>query len=127
MAETYLLAMWCPVYRWRDSNPGSEAEKYSIFWPSKKWGATGSKTAIEMDDAGFCLRVILFALTQVDFAHFHPFPAAYPVIAAIADGPVPMLNNCGASFAMRMKLCASANHKAMHLTFALPRTGNNTS
>ncbi len=26
MAETYLLAMRCPVYKWRDSNSGSDAE-----------------------------------------------------------------------------------------------------
>jgi hypothetical protein len=26
MAGAYLLAMWCPVYRWRDSNPGSGTE-----------------------------------------------------------------------------------------------------
>jgi hypothetical protein len=26
MAGAYLLAMWCPVYRWRDSNLGSGTE-----------------------------------------------------------------------------------------------------
>ena len=26
MAETCLLAMWCPVHRWRDSIPGSGTE-----------------------------------------------------------------------------------------------------
>ena len=26
MAGAYLLAMWCPVYRWRDSNPGLGTE-----------------------------------------------------------------------------------------------------
>ena len=26
MAETCLLAMWCPVHRWRDSMPGSGTE-----------------------------------------------------------------------------------------------------
>jgi hypothetical protein len=26
MAGAYLLAMWCPVFRWRDSDPGSGTE-----------------------------------------------------------------------------------------------------
>ena len=26
MASTYLLAMWCPVFRWRDSNLGLGTE-----------------------------------------------------------------------------------------------------
>jgi hypothetical protein len=26
LAETYLLAMRCPVYKWRESNPGSDSE-----------------------------------------------------------------------------------------------------
>jgi len=26
MAGAYLLAMWCPVFRWRDSDSGSGAE-----------------------------------------------------------------------------------------------------
>jgi hypothetical protein len=41
MAGTCLLAMWCPVYRWRDSNPGLGAELGNSLCDSKgklyKW------------------------------------------------------------------------------------------
>ena len=41
MAGAYLLAMWCPVYRWRDSGLGlgSELENFSCNAKGKpyKW------------------------------------------------------------------------------------------
>jgi len=38
MAATCLLAMWCPVYRWRDSNLGSRAELENLGrrWQGKR-------------------------------------------------------------------------------------------
>jgi hypothetical protein len=35
MAETCLLAMWCPVYRWRDSSLGSGAELENLLGGDK--------------------------------------------------------------------------------------------
>ena len=42
MAETWLLAMWCPGYRWRDSNLGSGMELENLFGGGKGKGASGS-------------------------------------------------------------------------------------
>ena len=42
MAETCLLAMWCPVYRWRDSTLGSGMELENLFGGGKGKGASGS-------------------------------------------------------------------------------------
>src|SRR3954447_13799696 len=38
MAGAYLLAMWCPVFRWRDSDPGSGTElenSLALLWQFK--------------------------------------------------------------------------------------------
>ncbi len=42
MAETYLLAMRCPVYRRRDSNLGFGKELENLFGDGKGKGASGS-------------------------------------------------------------------------------------
>jgi len=42
MAETYLLAMWCPVYRRRDSNLGFGRELENLFGDGKGKGTSGS-------------------------------------------------------------------------------------
>src|SRR6266436_4150915 len=41
MAETYLLAMRCPVYRRRDSNLGSGRELENLFGDGKGKGTSG--------------------------------------------------------------------------------------
>ena len=41
MAETWLLAMRCPGYRWRDSSLGSGAELESLFGGDKGKGTSG--------------------------------------------------------------------------------------
>ena len=41
MAATYLLAMRCPVYRRRDSNPGFRAELENLVGSMKGKGASG--------------------------------------------------------------------------------------
>jgi len=41
MADTYLLAMWCPVYRRRDSSPGSRAELENLVGDAKGKGPSG--------------------------------------------------------------------------------------
>ena len=41
MAGTYLLAMWCPVYRRRDSNSGSCMELENLFGDAKGKGTNG--------------------------------------------------------------------------------------
>ena len=41
MAGTYLLAMWCPVYRWRDSNLGLGTELENLFGGVKGKGTSG--------------------------------------------------------------------------------------
>jgi hypothetical protein len=39
--KTYLLVMWCPGHRWRDSNPGFHTELENLQWRWKgkrhKW------------------------------------------------------------------------------------------
>jgi hypothetical protein len=42
MAETYLLVMWCPVYRKRDSNLGFRAELENLAGDGKGKGTSGS-------------------------------------------------------------------------------------
>ena len=42
MAETWLLAMWCPGYRWRDSSLGSGTELENLFGGEKGKGTSGS-------------------------------------------------------------------------------------
>src|ERR1700739_4659622 len=42
MAETWLLAMRCPGYRWRDSGFGSGPELENLFGGAKGKGASGS-------------------------------------------------------------------------------------
>ena len=44
MAATCLLAMWYPVYRWRDSNLGSRAELENLAGDGKGKG-TSARTA----------------------------------------------------------------------------------
>ena len=41
MAATYLLAMWCPVCRWRDSHLGSGTELENLFGGGKGKGPSG--------------------------------------------------------------------------------------
>src|ERR1035438_3393814 len=42
MAGAWLLAMWCPGYRWRDSSLGSGMELENLFGGGKGKGASGS-------------------------------------------------------------------------------------
>jgi hypothetical protein len=42
MAETCLLAMWCPVYKWRDPSLGSGMELENLFGGDKGKGISGS-------------------------------------------------------------------------------------
>jgi hypothetical protein len=42
MADTYLLAMWCPVYRRRDSHPGFRTELETLAGDAKGKGTSGS-------------------------------------------------------------------------------------
>jgi hypothetical protein len=42
MAETCLLAMWCPVYKWRDSSLGSGPELENLPGGDKGKGTSGS-------------------------------------------------------------------------------------
>ncbi len=41
MAGTYLLAMWCPGYRWRDSNLGFDMELENLSDGDKGKGTSG--------------------------------------------------------------------------------------
>jgi hypothetical protein len=41
VAGTYLLAMWCPVYRRRDSHSGSRMELENLVGDAKGKGASG--------------------------------------------------------------------------------------
>jgi hypothetical protein len=41
MAGTWLLAMWCPVYRWRDPNLGSCMERENLAGDAKGKGPSG--------------------------------------------------------------------------------------
>ena len=51
MAETYLLVMWCPVYRRRDSNLGFRAELENLAGDAKGKGTSGSNREAESTDA----------------------------------------------------------------------------
>ena len=42
MEETYVLAMRCPVYKRRDSNPGFRAELENLAGDGKGKGTSGS-------------------------------------------------------------------------------------
>jgi hypothetical protein len=55
MARTCLLAMWCPVYKWRDSNPGLGAELGNSSCDAKgklyKWNPRRGKVPMHMKGA----------------------------------------------------------------------------
>src|ERR1019366_5343253 len=51
MAETWLLAMRCPGYRWRDSSLGSGMELENLFGGEKGKGTSGSPCEAESTDA----------------------------------------------------------------------------
>ena len=51
MAETYLLAIRCPVYRRRDSHLGSCMELENLVGDAKGKGASGSNREAESTDA----------------------------------------------------------------------------
>ena len=62
MAETCLLAMWCPVYRRRDSIPGSRTELENLAGDAKGKGTSGSpaRPKVPMRRAGAdCLVVVM--------------------------------------------------------------------
>jgi len=42
MVDTYLQAMWCPVYRRRESHPGFRTELENLAGDDKGKGASGS-------------------------------------------------------------------------------------
>ena len=48
MAETWLLAMRCPGYRWRDSNLGSGMELENLFDGDKGKGTSGSPARLKV-------------------------------------------------------------------------------
>ena len=49
MAETWLLAMRCPGYRWRDSGFGSGPELENLFGGYKGKGTSGSTDRSQRD------------------------------------------------------------------------------
>ena len=51
MADTYLLAMRCPVYRRRDSHSGSRAELENLSGDAKGKGTSGENREAESTDA----------------------------------------------------------------------------
>ena len=55
MERTCLLAMWCPVYRWRESNPGLGAELGNFACDAKgkpyKWEPRRGKVPMHMQGA----------------------------------------------------------------------------
>ena len=51
MAETYLLAMRCPVYRRRDSHPGFRTELENLAGDGKGKGTSEKKREAESTDA----------------------------------------------------------------------------
>lgn len=51
MAATYLLAMWCPVCRRRDSHSGSHTERENLPCDAKGKGASGNNREAESTDA----------------------------------------------------------------------------
>jgi hypothetical protein len=62
MAATCLLAMWCPVYRWRDSNPGLGAELGNSSCNAKgkpyKWKPRRGKVPMYMKGADYPVVVL---------------------------------------------------------------------
>ena len=48
MAGAYLLAMWCPVYRRRDSHSGSRMELENLVGDAKGKGASGRNREAEI-------------------------------------------------------------------------------
>ena len=48
MAETWLLAMWCPGYRWRDSSLGSGAELENLYGGEKGKGTSGRPARLKV-------------------------------------------------------------------------------
>jgi hypothetical protein len=48
IAETYLLAMWCPVYGWRESNLGLGTEPENLFGGAKGKGPSGSPVRLKV-------------------------------------------------------------------------------
>jgi hypothetical protein len=51
MADTYILAMRRPVYRKRDSHPGSITELENLAGDAKRKGASGENREAESTDA----------------------------------------------------------------------------
>jgi hypothetical protein len=51
MAGTYLLAMWCPVYRGRDSHLGFRMELENLVDDAKGKGTSGRNREAESTDA----------------------------------------------------------------------------
>ncbi len=52
MAETCLLAMWCPVYKWRDSSLGSGMELENLFGGDKGKAQVAALRGRKYRDAG---------------------------------------------------------------------------
>ncbi len=48
MAGTYLLVMWCPVYRRRDSHLGSDMELENLVGDDKGKGTSGSPARLKV-------------------------------------------------------------------------------
>ena len=48
MAATYLLAMWCPVYKRRDSNSGFRTELENLAGDGKGKGTSGSTVRLKV-------------------------------------------------------------------------------
>ena len=48
MAATYLLAMWCPVCRRRDSHSGSYTERENLSGDAKGKGTSGDNREAEI-------------------------------------------------------------------------------
>ena len=48
MAATYLLAMWCPVCRRRDSHLGSHTERENLSGDAKEKGTSGDNREAEI-------------------------------------------------------------------------------
>ena len=51
MAGTYLLAMRCPVFRWRESHPGSRAELENLARDGKGKSTSGKNREAESTNA----------------------------------------------------------------------------
>jgi hypothetical protein len=51
MAETYLLVMRCPVYRWRESHPGFRMELENLAGDGKGKSTSGKNREAESTNA----------------------------------------------------------------------------